>query len=111
VTHSISRRSLMKGSLLACALTSTVARLVDVAEAETLTPLDPSDSNAKALSFSPDAAKMDAHAAPTYQAGQRCAGCIHYKDKATAPVAACETFPGHSVPAGGWCMVWSARAS
>jgi hypothetical protein len=109
VAHTISRRGLMKGALVASAIVTTLGRFAEEARADNLTPLDANDSNAKALMFAPDAAKIDPHANPTFKAGQRCSGCAHYKGKQTDSVAACETFPGHSVPASGWCMVWGAR--
>jgi len=109
MAHFLSRRGLVQGALLAGAISPALGLFVEVARADSLAPLDANDANAKALMFVPDAAKIVANANPLYKAGQRCSGCAHYKGKQTDAVAACETFPGHSVPASGWCMVWGAR--
>lgn len=106
----LSRRRLLRSALVAGTVAPILVRFNGEAMADTLTALDVNDSNAKALSFVTDASKIDPHTSPLYKPGQRCAGCAHFKGKATDQIAACETFPGRTVPAAGWCMVWGARA-
>jgi hypothetical protein len=106
--HKISRRDLVKGGLIAGALVPALGLMAHRAEAA-LTPLDPNDPTAKSLGFVTDAAKVDASANPTYKPGQRCATCAQYQGKPTEPVAGCNIFAGHSVPAAGWCKVWAQR--
>ncbi len=107
--HEISRRDLMKGALLASALVPALGLIGKNSQAAGLTPLDPNDPAAKALSFVTDASKVDASANPTFKAGQSCATCAQYQGKPTDATAGCNIFAGHSVPAGGWCKVWVPR--
>jgi hypothetical protein len=109
--HDLSRRDLMKRALLGSALIPVLSAIETRSWAADLTPLDPNDTNAKALSFVTDATKVDASTHPTYKAGQKCATCLQYQGKPTDPTAACTIFPGHSVPGPGWCQVWSQRTS
>jgi hypothetical protein len=109
--HEISRRKLLKGSLLAGALAPLVALVGQSAHAAALTPLDPNDPTAKALDFTADAAKVKASVEPTYKPGQHCATCAQFQGKPTDATAGCTIFVGHSVPAGGWCKVWAQRPS
>ncbi len=107
----ISRRDLMKNSLVAGALAPALGLVVTDAKAAALTPLDPNDPMAKALGYVTDASKVEAKTHPTYKAGQRCATCAQYQGKPTEPTAGCTIFAGHSVVAGGWCSVWAQRPS
>lgn len=107
--HKISRRELVKGSLLAGALMPALGLIGNAAEADALTPLSPSDPQAKALGFVTDATKVNASENPTYKAGQRCGTCAQFQGKAGAASGGCNIFVGHSVPAGGWCKVWAQK--
>jgi hypothetical protein len=107
--HEISRRDLVKGALLAGSLVPALGLLGNEAQAAALTPLDPNDPMAKALSFVADATKVNAKTSPTYKAGQHCATCAQYQGKPAEASAGCTIFAGHSVPAGGWCSVWAQR--
>jgi hypothetical protein len=109
--HNISRRDLMKRGLLAGALVPALGLVGKNPQAANLTPLTPSDSQAKALGFTTDASKVDTSIHPTYKPGQSCSTCQQYQGKASDATAGCTIFAGHSVPAGGWCMVWTQRAS
>lgn len=111
MAYIVSRRGLMKRILVSATLAPALGLGGSDAKADALKPLGANELNAKALHFVPDASKIDAHANPTYRAGEHCATCAHYKGKATDPVAGCEIFVGRSVPETGWCMVWGARAS
>lgn len=110
MAHNISRRDLMKSGLFAGALVPTLGLVGNDSHAAELTPLNPNDPQAKALGFTDDASKVDTSVHPTYKPGQRCSTCQQYQGKPTDATAACTIFAGHSVPAGGWCMVWTQRA-
>jgi len=74
-----------------------------------LVPLDPADATAKALGYAADTTKVDAKAAPTHKAEQKCATCVQYQGKAADARGGCNLFPGKSVAAGGWCKVWALK--
>jgi hypothetical protein len=106
--HPISRRDLMKRALVAGAV-PTFALLGKQSAAADLTPLNPSDATAQALGFVADASKVVAASNPTFKAGQMCSNCAQFQGKPTDSTAGCTIFSGHSVPASGWCRVWSKR--
>ena len=99
----ISRRSIVKGSLVAGALVPAFSLL---ARAASMTPLDANDPMAKALGFVADASKVDGKANPTFKTSQKCANCVQFIGKAGDATGGCNIFAGHSVPAGGWCKSW-----
>lgn len=105
----ISRRAMVKGSLIAGALAPAFGLIAQNAYAAGLTPLDPSDPMAKGLGFVADATKVDAAANSTYKAGQKCGTCAQFQGKAGDATAGCNIFAGHSVPQGGWCKVWAQK--
>ncbi len=107
--HKMSRRAMVKRSLLAGALVPAMGLIGTGAEAAALPPLDPNDPQAKALGFVSDASKVDASANPTFKAGQKCGTCAQFQGKAGDATAGCNIFVGHSVPAGGWCKVWAQK--
>jgi hypothetical protein len=107
--NGISRRAMVKGSLIAGALAPVLGLIVDEAHAAALTPLDPSDPLAKSLSFTTDTAKVDAGANPTHKPTQMCGNCAQFQGKAGDATAACTIFAGHSVPKDGWCKVWAQK--
>src|SRR5262249_11538639 len=107
--HEVSRRDLMKIAL-AGAVLPALGLVGRNSRAADLTPLDPNDPTAKALGFVTDAAKGDASANPTFKAGQHCGGCAQFQGTATDATAGCTIFAGHSVPGGGWCRAFVARA-
>jgi len=102
----ISRRSIVKGGLIAGALLPTIGLVPRAADAAALAPLDPKDPSAAALHFTADATKVVAASNPTYKPTQKCSNCAQYQGKAADATAGCNIFAGKSVPAGGWCMVW-----
>ena len=102
----ISRRSIVKGGLIAGALLPAIGLVPRRAVAAALPPLDPKDPSATALHFVPDATKVVAAANPTYKPTQKCGNCAQFQGKAGDASAGCNIFAGKSVPAGGWCMVW-----
>jgi len=107
----ISRRTLLKRTLLASALVPALGLRAKGSRANDLTPLDANDPGSKALGFVTDASKVDVSTQPTYKAGQHCAACAQFQGKPTDATAGCNIFSGHSVPAGGWCQVWTQRLS
>jgi hypothetical protein len=105
----LSRRAIVKSGLIAGAFIPALGFIAETAGAAALPPLDPADPTAKALAFATDATKVDAASNPTYKAGQKCVTCAQYQGKPTDATAACTIFPGHSVPAAGWCKVWAQK--
>jgi hypothetical protein len=106
--HKMTRRAMVKGSLIAGALVPAFG-LIGNAQAADLTPLDPSDPTAKALGFVADASKVSAASNPTYKAGSKCSTCAQYTGKPSDASGPCNIFAGHTVPSGGWCSVWAAK--
>jgi hypothetical protein len=103
----ISRRSIVKGGLIAGALLPAIGLVArDAAAAGPLPPLDPKDPSAAALHFVPDATKVVAAANPTYKPTQKCSNCAQFQGKPGDATGGCNIFAGKSVPQGGWCMVW-----
>ncbi len=105
----ITRRSIVKGGLIAGALIPTLGLIGNTANAAGLPPLDPNDPTAKALGFETDASKVNASANPTYKPSQKCDTCLQFQGKAGDATGGCNIFAGHSVPAGGWCKVWAQK--
>jgi hypothetical protein len=109
--YTLSRRDLMKHALAAGALVPALGLIGKESRAAALTPLDPNDPAAKSLGFVTDASKVDASANSTFKPGQHCGTCMQYQGKPGDATAGCTIFAGHSVPANGWCKVWSQRSS
>jgi hypothetical protein len=106
-------RAIVRRDFLKCALASAVvipALCAAGARAAGLTPLDPTDSTAHSLGFVADSSKVAANANPTFKAGQRCGVCMQYQGAPTDTRAACSIYPGHSVPANGWCSAFAQRS-
>jgi hypothetical protein len=102
----LSRRTILKGGLIAGALIPVAGLSSYRADAAALPALDPADPTAKALGFVTDASKVDAAANPTYKPAQKCGTCAQFQGKPSDASAGCNIFAGKSVPAGGWCKVW-----
>ena len=107
--HKMTRRAMVKGSLIAGALVPALGLIGNSAQAADLTPLDAADPTAKALGFVADASKVSAASNPTYKAGSKCSTCAQYTGKPSDASGPCNIFAGHTVPAGGWCSVWAAK--
>ena len=107
--HKISRRAMVKRSLLAGTLMPAFG-LIGNAEAAGMTPLDPNDPQAKALGFVTDASKVSAAAEPTFKPSQKCGTCAQFQGKAGDATSGCNIFVGHTVPSGGWCKVWAQKS-
>jgi len=107
--NKFSRRSIVKGGLIAGAILPVAGLLSRGVEAAALPPLDPNDPTAKALGFVNDASKVDTKAYPTFKPAQKCSTCAQYQGKPGDASAACTIFAGKSVPQGGWCQVWAQK--
>jgi hypothetical protein len=107
--NKISRRTIVKGGLIAGTFIPALGLLADSAAAAGLPPLDPADPTAQALGFVPDATKVNAAANPTYKPTQKCGTCAQFQGKPTDASGGCNIFAGKSVPVGGWCKVWAQK--
>jgi hypothetical protein len=103
----MSRRHLMIKVLATGAILPALNCLARAAQAEALTPLDTKDSAASALGFVTDASTANSN--PLYKKGEHCASCLHYLGQPSDATAGCKIYAGRSVPANGWCTVWSQR--
>jgi len=72
--------------------------------------LSETDSDAVALGYRSDAAKVDRTKFPKYASGQTCANCKLYFGDAGSPDGGCSLFYGRSVAAKGWCSAWEKKA-
>jgi hypothetical protein len=104
----IARRSLLKAALIGAvgASVSALSSKLGAAAAPALEPLSATDPQASALGYLEDASKATN---PTHQAGQVCASCVQYQGKVGDARGACNIFPGKSVNAQGWCLVWATK--
>lgn len=109
MTHEISRRAMITGTLVASTLAPALGLLAPDARAAALPPLDPANPLAKSLSFATDTTKVDPSANPTYKPTQKCGNCAQFQGKPGDATAACTIFAGHTVPQGGWCKVWALK--
>jgi len=104
-----SRRYLLKCALSVSAFLPALDWIASEAQGAELPPLDPADALPKSLGFVSDATKIDVVTHPTFKPGQRCGLCAQYQGKAGDTRGPCIIYAGHSVPAGGWCSVWTQR--
>jgi hypothetical protein len=107
MSREISRRHLMKTVLATGALMPALNCLAKASQTGGLTPLDTKDSAASALGFVTDASTAGSN--PLYKKGEHCASCLHYLGQPSDATGGCNIYAGHSVPANGWCTVWSQR--
>jgi hypothetical protein len=107
--NKISRRSIVKGGLMAGAFIPALGLMANNATAAGLPPLDPKDPTAQALGFVADSTKVDTASNSTYKPNQKCGTCAQFQGKAGDASAGCNIFAGKSVPSGGWCKVWAQK--
>ena len=107
----VSRRMILKSSLVAGALLPILGLMTHGAEAADLVVLDVNDPMAKALGYALDTAKVDGKANPTHKVDQRCDNCAQYKGKVGDAHAGCNIFAGKSVVAAGWCKSWAKKVA
>jgi hypothetical protein len=117
MTHSISRRSVLRNLALAAgalvvgegAIAADDARRpAKVAPAPA--PVTPDDDMASALSYHERAARVDAREFPSFKPGQNCATCAQSQVAKGAAWRACSLLPGKLVSAEGWCQAYVKRA-
>ena len=96
----MSRRTLIKGTLGGAALFPLSMFLANAPALAQNLPLDPSDTNAKALGYETNSAKAD----------EKCANCSLFKGKSGDATGGCSAFPGKDVVAGGYCKAWAKKA-
>lgn len=87
------------------------AGLLAAAPARTLAATDashvsPDDPVASALGYTEDATKVDVHASPNYQPGQKCANCLQNSGAPGASWGPCMVFGGRLVNENGWCRAY-----
>jgi High potential iron-sulfur protein len=108
MSRTIFRRDFLKWALASAVVIPTLGAAD--ARAAGLPLLDTTDPVAQSLGFVPDVSKLDLRASPTLKSGQRCGVCMQYQGKQSDAMAPCSIFPGHSVPAGGWCGAFVKRS-
>jgi hypothetical protein len=90
----ISRRALVKGSLIAGSLFPVMGLFVNASAFAADPALDVNDPSAKALGYVTKTAKP----------GQQCSGCVQFVGKESDATGGCKIFPGKSVAGSGWCL-------
>jgi High potential iron-sulfur protein len=91
----ITRRALVRGSLIAGALVPIAGLFISGAAHADLPALDPSDPAARGRDYVTKSAKSDAY----------CGNCSLYK-KIGDSTGSCALFAGKSVAFAGWCSGW-----
>lgn len=72
--------------------------------------VDEKESQAVALGYVADAAKVDKAKHTKWSAEQRCASCMLYQGAPDSSSGACALFPARHVEAKGWCTAWVRKA-
>jgi hypothetical protein len=93
--RTITRRALLKGSLVAGALVPVAGLFVSGKAHADLPPLDPNDPAARGRDYVTKSAKSDAY----------CGNCSLYKKTGDA-TGSCSLFAGKSVAYAAWCSGW-----
>ncbi len=70
-----------------------------------------SDSQAVALGYKADAAKVDKTKQTKFAAGQACVNCALFQGAPNAAAGGCPLFAGKQVTAKGWCSAYAKKAS
>jgi len=91
----ITRRGLVKGSLIASAFVPVAGLFIGAAARADLPALDPNDPAARGRDYVAKSAKSGAY----------CGNCSLYK-KTGDSVGSCALFAGKSVAFAGWCSGW-----
>jgi hypothetical protein len=95
MNREISRRSLLKGGLMAGALVPAAGFFISGAAHADLPALDPSDPAARGRDYVAKSAKSVAY----------CGNCSLY-EKTGDSTGSCALFAGNSVAFAGWCSGW-----
>jgi hypothetical protein len=101
MNSNITRRALVRGSLIAGALIPITGLFLSESAIAAPGALDPSDPTAKALGYVTKSAKPD----------QQCGNCAQFQGKSSDPQGGCTLFPGKTVASGGWCMSWAKKTA
>jgi High potential iron-sulfur protein len=101
MNENITRRALVKGSLIAGVLVPVAGLSVSSAAFADSAALDPSDPAAKALGYVTKSAKPD----------QKCGICNQFQGKAGDAQGPCTIFSGKTVVSSGWCMGWVKKSA
>ena len=104
----LTRRGFLGATAVAIPVTAILGSRAALAQGAALPHLDPNDPVAKALMYTPDAAKVDKAKAPNFKAGSSCSNCIQLQG-AAGDFRPCNAFPGKAVSAKGWCSAWAAK--
>ena len=97
----ITRRALVKGSLVTAALVPVAGIFINAAAYGDSPALDPSEPAAKALGYVTKSTKPDAN----------CGNCSQYQAKSGDAMGPCSLFPGKSVASAGWCSGWAKKVA
>jgi hypothetical protein len=92
----ITRRALMKGSLVAGALIPVAGLFINSAAYADAPALDPNDPAARGRDYVIKSAKSDAY----------CGNCSLYKATSGDAMGSCALFAGKSVAFAAWCSGW-----
>ena len=101
MNRNFTRRTLVKGCLVAGALVPVAGLFINTAAYGESPALDPSEATAKALNYVTKSAKADA----------TCGNCSQFQGKAGDAMGPCTIFPGKSVASAGWCSGWVKKAA
>jgi hypothetical protein len=80
------------------------------AYAQTPEALTETDPQAIALGYKLDGTQTDKQKYPSYNATQRCSGCVLFQGKAGDASASCAAFGNKLVAGKAWCSAWTKRA-
>jgi len=72
--------------------------------------VEENESQAQALGYKRDAAKVDKAKFKNFQADQSCSSCNFFKGKAGGAWGPCDIFGGREVSSKGWCSAWAKKA-
>jgi hypothetical protein len=101
-----SRRQLLKKLMLGAALIPLADITVQKAFGADAPLVTADDPTAKALKYTPDAAK-----ATGAKPGSKCANCALYQGAAGSAQGGCLLFPGKQVKSSGWCSSWAPKTT
>jgi hypothetical protein len=99
-----SRRVFMMQTMAGCAAATAFGQANAQPNAQAM--LAETDSQAIALGYKADAAKVDKAKQPKYMAGQVCTNCALFQGGAKAAAGGCPLFAGKQVAGKGWCNAW-----
>lgn len=71
--------------------------------------VDPTDPQANALGYTPDATKVPAAFAQKHAPGAHCGNCALFQGRSADSPGPCPLFGGKAVQDKGWCGSWVAK--